>query len=68
MRNAVLFPVAVLANSPQSLCESRAAGEAGQPGPRQPSVRAASLGRDDMTLTHFLKTFTVTLPSPAQRI
>lgn len=54
-RNAVLFPVVVLANSPQSPCESRAAGEAGQPWPWRPSVRGTLLGRDDMTLIHFLK-------------
>lgn len=49
----------------QDPCESRAAGEAGQP--QGLSDRGASLGRD-MALIPFMKTSTATLASPAQRI
>lgn len=51
----------------QAPCESRAAGEAGQPRPQGLSDRGASLGRGNMTLIPFLKKFTATLASPAQR-
>lgn len=51
----------------QDPCESRAAGGAGQLRSQGLSDRGASLGRD-MTLIPFLKTFTATLASPAQRI
>lgn len=50
----------------QDPCESRAAGEAGQP-PQGLSDMGVPLGRD-LTLIPFLKTFTATLASPAQRI
>lgn len=46
----------------QAPCESRAAGEAGQPRPQGLSDRGASLGRGNMTLIPFLKNSLQPLP------